>query len=233
MVDMELITRRTAILASILAVSSRYPARAAGKGFWNEKKPEEWTPAEVQTLLTDSPWARKASVSFFGGPDGPLASLRSGERRGRNGSRSVAPPTSSSSVLWEAVVRWESALPIRQAMKAPPDPDLADNYILNVAGNLPTMEAVSDEDSAARQSALDMLKEYTKFERQGDLLTLNRVDLAPKTAVSAAGTLFYFSRVIPLRLEDKQVTFSTKMGPIEVKCKFTLKDMMYRGALEL
>jgi hypothetical protein len=36
-----------------------------------------------------------------------------------------------------------------------------------------------------------------------------------------------------LRPEDKQATFSTKLGPIDVKCKFTLRDMMYRGNLEL
>jgi hypothetical protein len=29
------------------------------------------------------------------------------------------------------------------------------------------------------------------------------------------------------------VTFVTKLGPIDVKCKFTVKDMMYRGKLEL
>jgi hypothetical protein len=43
----------------------------------------------------------------------------------------------------------------------------------------------------------------------------------------------YFSRVLPLTLEDKQVTFLTKVGPLEVKCKFTLRDMMNRGSLEL
>ena len=47
------------------------------------------------------------------------------------------------------------------------------------------------------------------------------------------GTLFYFSRVLPLSLDDRQVTFVTKMGPLEVKCKFILREMLYRGALEL
>lgn len=147
--------------------------------------------------------------------------------------RGNTPAATSSSVRWEAILRWESALPIRDAMKAPPNPDLADNYILNIVGDVPSMGAASEEDSAARQSAFEMWKAYTKLEHNGDQLTLNRVELAPKTALSAAGTLFYFSRVIPLKLEDKQAAFSTKMGPLEVKCKFTLKDMMYRGSLEL
>ncbi len=33
--------------------------------------------------------------------------------------------------------------------------------------------------------------------------------------------------------EDKEVTFVTWIGPLDVKCKFTLKDMVYRGNLEL
>jgi hypothetical protein len=62
---------------------------------------------------------------------------------------------------------------------------------------------------------------------------LSRIAVLPKRDVSLAGTLFYFSRGLALRPEDKNVTFSTKLGPIDVKCRFTLKDMMYRGNLEL
>jgi hypothetical protein len=39
--------------------------------------------------------------------------------------------------------------------------------------------------------------------------------------------------VLPITTEDKQVTFVTKVGPLEVKCKFTLHDMLYHGNLEL
>ena len=49
--------------------------------------------------------------------------------------------------------------------------------------------------------------------------------------VKNLGTLFYFPRSEPIK--DGQVTFDTKMGPIEVKCRFTVKEMMYRGKLEL
>jgi hypothetical protein len=49
--------------------------------------------------------------------------------------------------------------------------------------------------------------------------------------VKKVGTLFYFSRADPIK--DGQATFSTKMGPVEVKCKFTVKEMTYRGKLGL
>jgi len=92
----------------------------------------------------------------------------------------------------------------------------------------------SDDDGPEeRQQKLTILKETTRLERKDDPLELQRVKIAPRTPQSPSGTLFYFSRVFPLTLEDKQVTFVTKVGPLEVKCKFTLKDMMYRGSLEL
>jgi hypothetical protein len=49
--------------------------------------------------------------------------------------------------------------------------------------------------------------------------------------VKKLGTLFYFPRAEPIK--DGQVTFLTKLGPVEVKCKFTVKEMMYHGKLEL
>jgi hypothetical protein len=36
-----------------------------------------------------------------------------------------------------------------------------------------------------------------------------------------------------LKPEDKEVTFSTKLGRLLVKTKFNLKDMTYRGDLAL
>ena len=205
--------------------------RSLPKTVLEREKPADWTPEQIKTLLTDSPWSKRASVSYYGGQNGPLGTLRPKKNNRRNSPavNATTPTTGgASSVRWEAIVRWESATPIREAMKAGPNPDLADNYILNMVGDIPTIGA-TDDDPSARESAFEMWKAYTKLEHQGDPLTLNKVELAPKTALSPAGTLFYFSRVLPLKPEDKQATFSTKMGPIEVKCKFSLKEMVYHG----
>jgi hypothetical protein len=46
--------------------------------------------------------------------------------------------------------------------------------------------------------------------------------------------LFLFPRdKQPITIEDKEVTFVTKMGPAEMKAKFVLKDMMFDGKLDL
>ncbi len=44
---------------------------AANMDFWDQKDPKDWTADQVQELLTHSPWAKPASVSFFNnGPGG-------------------------------------------------------------------------------------------------------------------------------------------------------------------
>ena len=45
--------------------------------------------------------------------------------------------------------------------------------------------------------------------------------------------LFVFPKDAPFTLDDKEVEFSTRAGPWEVKCKFHLKDLLYQGKLEL
>ncbi len=37
----------------------------------------------------------------------------------------------------------------------------------------------------------------------------------------------------PIEAADKEVTFITAMGPLGVKAKFALKDLMVKGQLEL
>ena len=95
-----------------------------------------------------------------------------------------------------------------------------------MVGDVPSVGATPD-------AGFQTLKQVTKLEHKGDAIMLSRVAVAPKTALSLAGTFFYFSRDLALRTKDNQATFSTKLGPIDVKCKFTLKDMVYRGNLEL
>jgi len=222
-------TRRELLLLSLAA-----PAWA--KEFWNEKTPENWTSEEIVMLLNKSPWAKAAAVSYYGGQNGPLNNNpgNSGNQRARRNASSGTSPSATSPAEWNAIVRWESALPVREAlsvreaMKASNSPEVEKFYILNMVGDVPSVGATPDE--AARFEAL---KQVTRLEHKGDAILLSRVAVAPKTALSLSGTLFYFSRDLALRLEDRQAMFSTKLGPIDVKCKFTLRDMVYRGKLEL
>jgi len=120
---------------------------------------------------------------------------------------------------------------VREALKTAAPKDAKDFYILNVVGNLPS--AVPGSDQPQDGASLAYLKEITKLEHKGDEVHLNRVELAAENEVSPAGTLFYFSRVLALALKDKEALFTTKIGPLDVKCKFALGEMLYRGTLEL
>jgi hypothetical protein len=201
--------------------------------FWNEKKPQDWTEDEVKEILTRSPWAKEGAVSVFGGAGGNLlnrngAMNRSGNMSSSGRQRTNTTQTTQSAdapdLRYKAIVRWESALPIREALKSKQDPRVADFYILAVVGDLAMADP--DADEAQRESRLDMLKQYTKLDRHGGAIPLSNVE-----SVKKIGTMFYFPRAEPIK--DGQVTFTTKMGPVEVKCRFTVKDMMYRGKLEL
>lgn len=204
------------------------------KEFWNQKKPSDWTAAEVKQMLTQSPWAKPASVYNNTGASGPLGAPRSGGG-GRRGNRGVGggavstnPAPAGGPNNWKTIVRWESAQPIREALKRPTWPEAGENYIIALVGSIPSVGIPSNDDDAdERKRKLEILQDSTRLERRDEPLNLDNATLAP------AGTFFYFSRVFPIKPEDKQVTFVTKMGSLEVKCKFTLKDMMYHGNLEL
>jgi len=233
---MSVITRRQAVLTalgfpSLLGV---VPATAlASKEFWNEKKPSDWTDAEIHQLLNQSPWAKEGSISdttrrgSLGSPAaGGGAGVGGGGRRAARstGSARTETPGTGPQLTWKATVRWESALPVREALQRGTPGELPEDYILNVFGEVP---------AADPDSGFAILKDNTTLEHKGDRIKLNRVELAPGNSVSEAGTLFYFSRLLALKLEDKEAIFTTKLGPLKVKCKFTLKDMLYRGNLEL
>ena len=230
---MRVISRRQAILTGLGFPSlwSGVPAAAfAAKEFWNGKMPSDWTDAEIHQLLNQSPWAKEGSISDTA-QMGSLGSTAAGgggggaRRRGR-GATSQRSATSNAGPLvkWKATVRWESALPVREALHRGAPGDLPEDYILNVFGEVPGVDPDASD---------AILKDNTTLEHKGDQIKLNRAEPAPKNSVSEAGTLFYFSRRLALRLEDQEVTFTTKLGPLKVKCKFTLKDMLYRGTLEL
>ena len=221
-------TRRSAILTGF-----GIPLWAAtGKPFWDEKDPQNWTDEERQQILTRPPWARPATVNYDTGPGGLTgrsAQSTMSRRGGRGTSGVVAPPSAGPTGNYQALVRWESALPVREANRNQSKDDPAANYILFVTGDLPMLGRRSNDESESEfQQRLEMLKQYTRLEKRGDPIYLTRIAYAGNT-----GTLFYFERNDLIRLGDHQVTFTTKLGPVEVKAKFPLKEMLYHWKLEL
>lgn len=205
--------------------------------FWNQKQPSEWTPAEIEELLTQSPWAKIAAVSFTGGIGGAGAPrmMRGGTVRGGavvQGNAS-APGGGDVKQNFKAVVRWDSALPIRDALKLRASNATEKYYVLAVAGDLPMLGRRDDDDPAASERTVEMLRQYTKLERKGDPIFLEDAQATPANYPGGPATLFYFPRGDSFLPGDKQANFSTKFGPYEVRAHFVIKEMMYRGKLEL
>jgi hypothetical protein len=230
-------TRRDAIRLGIVAGVACPSAWAfAPKEFWNEKQPADWTEEERQELLTHSPWAKEPTTNYNSGPAAvpvgksvSTSRTRGGGANGRGSSNAGNDPKVPGK--YQSVIRWESALPIREANHNKSKDDPAANYILKAIGDLPMLQQGTDETESGYAHRLEMLKQYTKLEKKGEPIYLT--DMRYDGKGQEGGALFYFVRNDLISLSDKTVTFVTKLGPIEVKVKFTLHEMLYQGKLEL
>ena len=280
------VTRRDAICLGLGLVSARL--FGSNKEFWEAKPSAEWNAGEVDRMLTKSPWAKDASVSYNGGPGGyggNRGGSGGGGRRGGGigfpgggiglpgggGGRGGYPGGGGGGYPrggggddggrqnYHATVRWESAQPVQDALhldskERKPDPEFAKYYVIQVLGDLPDFGAErrrrrnnddddnssskrdddssdKDREEAQNQRRLEMFKQYTKIEKKDSFLRLEKVEQGSRTSSRGPGTLFYFSRLDDISMDDKLLTFVTKMGPVEIKAKFTPKDMRYRGKL--
>jgi hypothetical protein len=182
-------------------------AGAADKDFWNSKPPSEWDAGEIYSLMNSSPWAK--TVSWQGPPTPTHNGLA---RSGKIGGLPEVGP--------KAVVPWESAPPVRDAMKTPSAPVYANFYVIGV-------DAIPDADSYD-------LKKYAHLHCAGK----------SKWSVSAFGahTLvrtslvyeFSFPRAAaPIGPDTGEVIFEIDLGEWLVQSKFKTQDMLYRGRLAL
>jgi hypothetical protein len=184
--------------------------------FWDTKPFTTWSDAELQQLLTDSPWARRITV---GAPGAPAAS-------GRGAAEAAAPI--------QALISWRSALPMKQALvrsqigangtvsaeaKALLDRrELA--YVVSVDG-LPSRLAGSTADIRVDTSI-----------RAGAKPPIGPSEGLARPSGGNLSLAFVFPRS-PIVLQDNDVEFLTRVGRYEIRRTFTLKDMVFRGQLEL
>jgi hypothetical protein len=166
----------------------------------------------------------------MGGPGGMGGGGMGGGGRGRRGG--------GPSQAFQGTVRWESAKPILDAIKAPLPDTFANHYVIGVSGfpmmsGRPRSEDDDNRDSSAQASEarLDNLKSLTFLkpkDKEGE-----QPGLVLQQPSSGGGTyLFGFSKeMMALTAADKEVTFTTRIGRLDVKAKFNLKEMLYRGDL--
>ncbi len=193
--------------------------------FWEDKAYQDWTDEDVEKLLKKSPWSQKVTLGGGGGGRG-------------GGGRGGGMPGAGEREM-NFTVRWDSALPIRQAvMRAHYGPQVKSveeaqkmlntklsHYAVSLIG-FPARMAQQDPSRLAALASNAVLKR-----KKQDPIVAESVAVRPGDPPD--GLVFYFPRRDPITLEDKEVEFQLEFGRLKIKRKFKLKKMVYNGNLEL
>lgn len=232
-----MISRRT-----LLAAWAGLPwPLSAADAFWNKRPAAEWSPKEIERMLTRSPWAKETVPSFdmsrmsggppggglggpgMGGPGGPGMGGPPGGMAG--GPPGGGMPPGGMPQL-QALVRWESALPVREATRRLLPDGAGGHYMLRLSG-LPMMTAPDRPPAGRENPAFAAMRESTQLLRKGkDPIGAEDLRVSP----AEGAILIFFPRTSqPVRIEDKEVTFVSRISPLELKVRFPLRDMLFRG----
>ncbi len=221
--------RRTLLRLAAAACASTLPASLLGSSqdFWNRKDPGEWSHEEIERLTTDSPWAKPMKAEI------PLLTNQQPQRNSRynSGQQGNRPTDEQLSPKFQGVIRWASAQPIIDALRLKIPAEFADYYVIGVSG-LPIFSGdATDAVSARGTDPFEALKEITILQPHGKGVVHPGL-VRPDKGAGAALFFGFFKRFVELD-NEKLVTFSTRVGPMEAKARFNLKEMMYRGQLAL
>ena len=147
-------------------------------------------------------------------------------------------------VSYRATVRWESAKPVLEALKTSTPEGLAGDYIISVRGVPVIQQGRQHSDDGETDTTiskglndevLDRIKSLTYLEPKGKSPAQPAV--VQKGPISSTGMptlLFGFPRdVVALTAVDKEVLFTTRLGTLDVRAKFNLKEMTYHNELAL
>lgn len=258
--------------SAVIAVLLFTPV-AFGAERWSHKTPEQWSAQDVQRILTDSPWAKQESARF---PEIVVHDESAGSAQGDPnaagvGSRAGMPLPGGQPGRWDGgvgrdrsgtptlpvLVRWDSALPVRQALVRSGESDetlarSATDYIITILGLWPGetaahgTEQAQDNSLGAVPPGTQPVQEQAAPQRLGrmreglmastKLVPKGQPGISPedvKLDLKTGAIHLFFPRNNPITLNDKEVTLSTQFGPMRVSAKFRLKDMASNGKLEL
>lgn len=231
-----------------------------GGKFWEDRPFVEWTEEQLLELLTDSPWAEEVEIQFGKGPKqgpplwtgAPGAEARQagrgggswsggsggsgswGSSRGGGGSwgGSRGGGTGKPPEIPKVIVRWESALPVRQAL-------IRVGYL----GFEPTVEKIrqflGDRDSyqisvigipkwMAPQDPMEIRDQAFLIRQEQDPITAVKADI--NWSQDSASLILTFSKDPVLVRKDKRVEFQLELQFVIIRKEFDLNKMGYLEA---
>jgi hypothetical protein len=235
-------TRREWLCAAALLGGER--AWGAANDFWNRRPAAEWTSAEIVQLLSVSPWARSINIALPGtglaaGAADP--SQQAGQRDptttagGARGPDITESRRKSGPPKGHLVVRWESAAPVREALRTRLPAEFDGHYVVSVEGIDPSMLVRPNTKDGSLpeitvEDQLSRLREGARLEVKGkESLAAGVVDFTGRFRYTWR---FGFSKeLLTLEPADRDLGFSIKAGSVRFRADFAIKEMMYRGAL--
>jgi len=210
---------------------------------WQSRPYADWTEREAKQVLSDSPWAKLAEARLSTPPGfskpgnhNPLGDGIHGSVGGTigtygtrgvdgeigGGSREATPPAAE--VSTPVTVRWESALPVRQAeIKLHQEAQNAGEpvYVIAILGLPREIEIYNPQEFRSRA----FLKIKGRKRIAADDVKIVRPEDKPVI-------LLFFPKSQRIAPGDKEIEFSMN-GVLELRLKFTVKEMIYLGELEL
>ncbi len=219
--------------------------------FWQEKQFTEWSEKQVRRILEDSPWARPVALRDEGGRrtagrSGGGGDERSGGDMDMEESGGGGAPRSTRASIPQmppeitAVLRWHSALPVKQAVarvrfgaEAATSPEAAkslsrreNSYILGLAGFPAGLlrgkpEELKQQIRLKLKNKPDIPVAEVHTERQGRLADLYMFFPREKDGAPL------------IEASDGEVEVEIRLGATKISRKFKLNNMLYGGKLEI
>lgn len=224
---------------------------AADEQAWKGKQIADWTADDATQVLTDSPWVKTVTPTMSrpsnNGQPGSgrrsnigigipgIGGLGGGRRGGYGGGGGGYPGGSQgsdngSNTAPTLKLRWESALPIREAELKTRDtnaPTLDEAHYAIAVYGVPARIANGDPKKLA-----DQYKDHAAIKRDG------KKDLKPSSVEvlqrdDGPVVVYLFPRSKEITKQDRRLEFDAKIGVLELNESFFVEDMVFQDKLEL
>lgn len=214
--------------------------------FWT-KPAADWTDKEVDQMIADSPWADRMAVETG--------------QRGNVGNADDAKGAIQGNLTAPVLVVWRTAAPIRQALarRGQTDSGTEPTVSILLVSGIPGLFR-ADASDAAKLTADTVIRVKGKADLHPTEVQLpaaagpggGKGGPAPGGAPGGGkggfggpgggkggfggGTfdlVMVFPKTAGASVDDKEIEFVTKIGKMNIRKKFKLKDMVYNGKLEM
>lgn len=193
---------------------------------WKNKQFPEWTEEDAKELLKDSPWVKTVVATLVKAPDRVSVGRRGGRRHGASAAAAADKTPAPTLTL-----RWESALPVREAeLKArdvtAPTLDDEDHYAIAVYG-IPRAMLRDDSKIMAED-----LKRQALLKREG------KKDTKPSSVEillrdDGPVVVYLFPKSAEFDWRDHRIEFDAQVPGLKFTQAFSFDDMTFHGKLEL